>query len=114
MLKHICKQAINTACMCKENQNILMLSQRITFRLHKLLVDHVIKKSLGNNAFLCFFVKFPVVRLEYGGWFAQPVVMYVAEQKRSLTKFLSFFFFFCSVSNTVCGLDFPFVCVCVC
>lgn len=66
MLKSICKKAINTACMCKENQNILMLSQRITSRLHKPLVDHIIKIYLGKNAFLCFSIKFPVVRLEYG------------------------------------------------
>lgn len=67
MLKHICQQAINTACLCKENQNILMLLQRITFRLYKPLVDHIFKISVGKNAFLCFSVKFPIVRLEYGG-----------------------------------------------
>lgn len=71
MLKHICKQAINTACMYKENQNIHVLSQRITFRLHKPLVDHIIKIPLGKNVFLCFSVKFPIVRLEYSGLHSQ-------------------------------------------
>lgn len=57
--------------MCKENQNILMLSQRITLRFHKPLVDHIFKISLGKNAFLCFSVEFPIVRLEYGGLHSQ-------------------------------------------
>lgn len=59
-----------------------------------------------------FFVKFPVVRLEYGGWFAQPVVLHVAEQKRSLTKFSSLFFFFLFCFQYSLWFRFSF-CVCV-
>ena len=79
--------------MCKENQNILVLSQRITFRLHKPLVDHIIQISLGKTTFLCFSLKFAIARFRIW-WFAQPGVLYLARQKGFFNQIFIIPFYF--------------------